>query len=60
MVTCVLDNDILTFATRKASADDKIVKNLKMLGIHDYNIWNHNHKCIQISTNLHGIGVLIF
>ena len=32
-----------------------VVKNLKIVVFHDH-IWNHNEKCIQISTNMTGIG----
>ena len=31
------------------------VKNVKIVEFHDY-IWNHREKCIQISTNMPGIG----
>ena len=49
---------------RQASADDilkkctNLVKNVKILEFHDL-IWNHHEKCIQISTNMPGIGSLI-
>ena len=33
----------------------KFVKNVKILEFHDH-IWNHHEKCIQISTNMPGIG----
>ena len=36
----------------------KCRKILKMLEFH-YHIWNHHEKCIQISTNMPGIGSLI-
>ena len=48
---------------RQASADDrskvlkKIVKNVEIVEFHDH-IWNHDEKCIQISTNMPGIGSL--
>ena len=32
-------------------------KNIKILEFSDY-IWNHHEKCIQISTNMPGIGSL--
>ena len=34
------------------------VKNVKFVEFHDH-IWNHHEKCIQISTNMPGIGSLI-
>ena len=34
------------------------VKNVKIVEFHDH-IWNHHEKCIQISTNMPGIGSLI-
>ena len=34
----------------------KIVKNINILEFGDY-IWNHHEKCIQISTNMPGIGL---
>ena len=51
-------------STRQASADDEsinltnVVKNVKIVKFHDH-IWNHREKCIQISTNMPGIGSLI-
>ena len=36
----------------------KFVKNVKIVEFDDY-IWNHNEKCIQISTNMPGIGLVI-
>ena len=33
-------------------------ENVKILEFSDY-IWNHHEKCIQISTNMPGIGLLI-
>ena len=51
-------------STRQASADDrskmlsKFVKNVEIVEFHDH-IWNHNEKCIQMSTNMPGIGSLI-
>ena len=36
----------------------KFVKNVNIVEFHDQ-IWNHNEKCIQISTNMPGIGSLI-
>ena len=36
----------------------KCLKNVIMLEFHDY-IWNHHMKCIQISTNMPGIGSVI-
>ena len=35
-----------------------LVKNVEIVKFHDH-IWNHNEKCIQISTNMPGIGSLI-
>ena len=32
-----------------------VVKNVKIVEFHDH-IWNHREKCIQISTNMPGIG----
>ena len=34
------------------------VKNVKNVEFHDH-IWNHHEKCIQMSTNMPGIGSLI-
>ena len=34
------------------------VKNVEIVEFHDH-IWNHNEKCIQISTNMPAIGSLI-
>ena len=52
-------------STRQASADDikvkkltTFVKNVKIVECHDH-IWNHREKCIQMSTNMPGIGSLI-
>ena len=36
----------------------KCIKNVKIAEFHDH-IWNHNEKCIQISTNMPGIGQII-
>ena len=36
----------------------KIFKNVNILEFHEH-IWNHHEKCIQISTNMPGIGSLI-
>ena len=36
----------------------KLVKNVKIPEFHDH-IWNHKEKCIQISTNMPGIGLVI-
>ena len=36
----------------------KFVKNVEIVEFHDH-IWNHNEKCIEISTNMPGIGSLI-
>ena len=35
-----------------------LVKNVKIVEFRDH-IWNHNEKCIQMSTNMPGIGSLI-
>ena len=35
-----------------------LVKNVKIGEFHDH-IWNHNEKCIQISTHMPGIGSFI-
>ena len=51
-------------STRQASADDrskneqKFVQNVKIMELYDY-IWYHHEKCIQISTNMPGIGLVI-
>ena len=37
---------------------NKFVKNVKIVEFHDH-IWNKHKKCIQISTNMPGIGSLI-
>ena len=36
----------------------KFARNIEIVKSHDH-IWNHNEKCIQISTNMPGIGSLI-
>ena len=36
----------------------KIVKNVQILDFGDY-IWNHHEKCIEISTNMPSIGLII-
>ena len=36
----------------------KFAKNVHLLELHDH-IWNHHEKCIEISTNMPGIGSLI-
>ena len=51
------------FSTRQASADNrsniiKFVKNVKIVKFHDH-IWNYHEKCIRISTNMPGIGLVI-
>ena len=33
----------------------KVVKNVNIVEFHDH-IWNHHEKCIQITTNMPGIG----
>ena len=51
-------------STRQTSADDrsksvtKYVTNVEIVEFH-HHMWNHNEKCIQISTNMPGIGSLI-
>ena len=35
-----------------------LVKNVNIVELHDH-IWNHHEKCIQISTNIPGIGSVI-
>ena len=35
-----------------------LVKKVKIVEFH-YHIWNHNEKCIQLSTNMPGIGSVI-
>ena len=51
-------------STRQASADDRskslstFVKNDKIVEFHDH-ILNHHEKCIQISTNMPSIGLVI-
>ena len=49
---------------RQAGADvnkngHKMFKNVKILECSEY-IWNHNEKCIEISTNMPGIGLEMF
>ena len=34
------------------------VKNVNIVEFH-YHIWNHHEKCIQISTNMPSIGIVI-
>ena len=34
------------------------VKNVEIVEFHDH-IWNHNEKCIQLSTNMPSIGLVI-
>ena len=36
-----------------------VVKNVNILEFHDH-IWNHHEKYIEISTNIPGIGSLIY
>ena len=36
----------------------KFVKNVEIVKVHDH-IWNHNEKCIQLSTNMPIIGLVI-
>ena len=36
----------------------KFVKNVEIVKVHDH-IWNHNEKCIQLSTNMPSIGLVI-
>ena len=36
----------------------KCLKNVKIVEFH-YHIWNHHEKCIQISTNMPSIGLVI-
>ena len=52
----------VTLSTRKAWADDKLKISQKfqnsILEFGDY-IWNHQEKCIQISTNMLGISLEI-
>ena len=43
---------------RQVKIVTNFVKNVKIVGFHDH-IWNHHEKCIQISTNMPGIGSLI-
>ena len=43
---------------RQVKNVSNFVKNVKIVEFHD-NIWNHHNKCIQISTNMPGIGSLI-
>ena len=40
--------------TRKKSQN---VQNVKIIEFGDYIIWNHHEECIQIGTNMHGIGL---
>ena len=53
---------ILTLSTLHVRADDfkihKRFKNVKIMEFCHY-IWNHHEKCIQISTNMPGIGLEI-
>ena len=35
-----------------------VAKNVKIVEFH-YHIWNHHEKCIQISTNMPSIGLVI-
>ena len=35
-----------------------ICKNVEIVKVHDH-IWNHHEKCIQLSTNMPGIGSVI-
>ena len=37
---------------------NKFGKKVKILEFHD-RIWNHNEKCIQLSTNMPSIGLVI-
>ena len=40
---------------RQVKSLTKFVKNVEIMEFHDH-IWNHNEKCIWISTNMPGIG----
>ena len=42
---------------RQVKKIKNVVKNVKIMEFHDY-IWNHHEKCIQISTNMPGIGLV--
>ena len=43
---------------RQVKNETNFVKNVRIVEFH-YHIWNHNEKCIQISTNMPGIGSFI-
>ena len=43
---------------RQVKNVSNLVKNVKIMEFH-YHIWNHHEKCIQQSTNMPGIGVVI-
>ena len=52
-------------STPQTSADDRskiehiwFLKKIKIVEFHDH-IWNHNEKCIQLSTNMPSIGLVI-
>ena len=51
---------LITFTYRREQTTKsyKISQNFIILEFH-YHIWNHHEKCIQISTNMPGIGSLI-
>ena len=55
---------VVMLSTRQASADDRstkltnCVENVNIVEFYDH-IWNHNDKCIQVSTNMPGIGSII-
>ena len=43
--------------SRRQVEEEKEIKNVRVLEFHDH-IWNHHEICIQISTNMPGIGSL--
>ena len=57
----LFDNRVIEILPRQQTTGQtclKITKNVKIVEFH-YCIWNHREKCIQISTNKPGIGLVI-
>ena len=59
----IANNEYNAFQTagecrRQVKEWTKFVKNVEIVEFHDH-MWHHNEKCIQISTNMPGIGSYI-
>ena len=49
---------VLSVSRRQFQNFPKMFKNVKIVEFH-YHIWNHQGNCIQISTNMPSIGLVI-